>query len=76
MLSHLYRLMRSFELSHGYRPNLLTLHPIHYFELRSSLPAYARHLELTRFLGMKVVLSSESIHPHVSWSAVAERDSA
>ncbi len=76
MLSHLYRLIRAFESTHGYRPNLLTLHPIHYFELRVGLPGYTRHLELTRFLGMRVVLSTESIHPHVSWSATAERESA
>ncbi|MEJ2106302.1 MAG: hypothetical protein P8X48_03090 [Acidiferrobacteraceae bacterium] len=76
MLSHLYRLIRAFETRHGYRPNILTIHPRHYSELRDSLPAYTRYLELTRFLGMRVVLSSDSIHPHVSWSAVAERDSA
>lgn len=42
MLSFIYQLARTFELEHGYPPNLLYLNPLHYPSLMSALPEEAR----------------------------------
>jgi hypothetical protein len=76
MLSFIYRLVRDYESSHGYRPNLLVINPRHYQNLRQSVPVLSAPVELTRFLGMRVLLDGECTHPHVSWSAIAERELA
>lgn len=76
MLSFIYRLVRDYEANHGYRPNLLSLNPSHYRQLCAALPIFAQQQAMSRFLGMRLILSDETLHPHVSWSAAAERESA
>lgn len=76
MLSFIYRLVRDYESSHGYRPNLLVIHPRHYRNLRQSLPVLSAPVELARFLGMRVLIDGDCVHPHVYWSAIAERKRA
>ncbi len=76
MLSFIYRLAREFEASHGYRPNLLQLSPQHFTELQRNLPEFTHRHEMTRFLGMRILISAEAMHPHVVWSSIAELESA
>lgn len=76
MLGFIYRLVRKFESEHGYRPNLLQISPQHLSELQRNLPEYSHRQEMTRFLGMRIVISREVVHPHVIWSSIAEVDSA
>ncbi len=76
MLSFIYRLVRKFESEHGYRPNLLQISPQHFSELQRNLPEYSLRQGMTRFLGMRILISPEVVHPHVVWSSIAEVDSA
>jgi hypothetical protein len=76
MLSFIYRLVKQFESEHGYPPNLLEISPIHFAQLRHSLPMLSQREELRRFLGMRILFSRDAVHPHVAWSAIAEVESA
>jgi hypothetical protein len=68
--------VREFETGHGYRPNLLQISPQHFSDLQSSLPEFIQREEMTRFLGMRIIFSQETTHPHVAWIAIAEVESA
>lgn len=76
MLSFIYRLAREFESEHRYRPNLLIISPQHFTELQRNLPEFPHHQDMTRFLGMRIVISPKAIHPHVAWNPNAEVKSA
>lgn len=73
MLSFIYQLSRTFELEHGYPPNLLYLNPRHYPVLMSSLPEEASHDNLRQRLAMEILLTDEVVHPHVAWRQQAQR---
>jgi len=73
MLSFIYQLARTFELEHGYPPNLLYLNPHHYPALISALPGESKHDSLRQRLGMEIILTDEVVHPHVAWSRLAQR---
>lgn len=65
MLSHIYRIVMQFEQTHGYRPNLLYLNPIHFYHLREQLDN--RNIEQIRLLlGMEIIITNDAIHPHVA----------
>jgi len=70
MLSFLYNLAHDFELSHGYRANLLYINPRHYAALRAELEEIDNLDKLTQFLGMDLVFSDEATHPHVVWQPI------
>ena len=72
MLSFIYRLVKQFEASHGYPPNLLQISPEHYSLLKESTPLLSHHEDLRKFLGMRIIFSRDAVHPHVAWSAIAE----
>jgi hypothetical protein len=67
MLSFLYRLVERYHREHGLHPNLLYLNPQHYQRLLESLPEMADQEEVSRFLIMQIVISPETVHPHVAW---------
>ena len=73
MLSFVYRLARTFEKEHGYRPNLLYVNYSHYLALQADLPNDAEQGTLARRLGMEIVLTDEAVHPHVAWNRTAWR---
>lgn len=76
MLSFLYRLARAYREEHGYRPNVVVMNAAHYRLLLDSLPGLANSGDLAHFLGMDVILSEESVHPHVAWMPQSRRISA
>jgi hypothetical protein len=76
MLSFLYRLARSYQQEHGYRPNAVVMSKAHFRLLQESLPEIADYTDLARLLGMEVVLSEDCIHPHVAWMPMARRAAA
>jgi hypothetical protein len=68
MLSFVYQLAHTFEREHGYRPNLLYLNHRHYHALRADLPTDSEQGTLRERLGMEIILTDESVHPHVAWT--------
>ena len=76
MLSFLYRLARSFQDEHGYRPNTVVMNAQHYQLLQQSVPEVSDYTGLTGLLGMEIMLSDDCVHPHVAWSPSARRASA
>ncbi len=73
MLSFIYQLAHTFELEHGYPPNLLYLNPRHYPSLLSALPEEATDDHLRLRLGMEIILTDEVVHPRVAWTERARR---
>jgi len=69
MLSFIYRLVRHFEKEHGIRPNLLYLNPTHLNSLREQLNACHQLDEIVELLGMEIVITRETMHPHVAWAS-------
>jgi len=70
MLSYLYKVSCNFERQHGYAPNLLYLSNQHFEQLKAELADIPQLADLTLFLGMELVISSDCLHPEVVWSAV------
>lgn len=70
MLSFLFRLMNKFEQEHGYRPNVLYMNEYHFHSLYDALAEIKDLDALTKFMGMELVLSTDSCQPHVAWSPV------
>ncbi len=73
MLSFLYRIARSYQQEHGYRPNVVVMNKAHFRVLQASLPGISEYADLARLLGMEVVLSEDCVHPHMSWMPLARR---
>jgi hypothetical protein len=67
MLSFLYRLVRAFHQEHGYSPNVVTMNAQHYQRLLENIPEMQDYGSVSRFLMMDIILSEESMHPHVGW---------
>ena len=67
MLSFLYRLVQAFRQEHGYRPNVVVMNAQHYQQLVHALPEMQDYGSISRFLMLEVILSDESVHPHVGW---------
>lgn len=76
MLSFIYQLVRSFELSHGFPPNLLYLNRTHLAALREQMDDIQDLDLLAERLGMDIVISNEALHPHVAWSRIPWRRQA
>ena len=67
MLSFIYNLVSNFESSHGLRPNLLYLNPLH---LQYLTDGFAEDYDLFRImdlLQMEIIVEDEAVHPHVAW---------
>ena len=75
MLSFLYRLIRAFHQEHGYSPNTVVMNAQHYQRLLENVPEMQDYGSVSRFLMMDIILSEESIHPHVGWMAQAQNKS-
>jgi len=71
MLSFIYSLVRSFEAEHSVPPNLLYLSSSHLDHLQQELHGALNIDMLPHLLGMEIVISNETIHPHVSWAPIA-----
>jgi hypothetical protein len=69
MLSFLYRLVRAFHREHGYSPNVVVMNAQHYQRLLEDVPEMQDYGSVSRFLMMEIILSEESMHPHVGWMA-------
>jgi uncharacterized protein (DUF1697 family) len=76
MLSFLYRLVRAFRQEHGYSPNVVVMNAQHYQRLLENVPEMPDYGSVSHFLMMEVILSEESMHPHVSWMAQAQNKSS
>lgn len=69
MLSFVYRLVRSFEQEHGVHPNLLYLSSAHMQSLREQLDACEQMDDIVNLLGMEIIITDETMHPHVAWTS-------
>ncbi len=69
MLSFVYRLVRSFEQEHGVHPNLLYLSSVHMQSLREQLDACDQMDDIVNLLGMEIIITDETMHPHVAWTS-------
>lgn len=67
MLSFIYRLISNFEKEHGFTPNLLYLNQFHLEMLRTQLERKVDGAELAQLLDMEIIISQDSVHPHVEW---------
>ncbi len=67
MLSFIYRLIRNFEKEHGFTPNLLYLNQFHLEMLRTQLDRKVDGSDLAQLLDMEIIISQDSVHPHVEW---------
>lgn len=67
MLSFLYRLVEHYHRAHGLHPNLLYLNLEHYHKLLECLPEMKNQEQVSRFLMMQIIVSPETVHPHVAW---------
>jgi len=76
MLSFLFRLIHDFHAGHGFNPNTLYINTFHYRNLRESVPGLTADADLARFLDVDIILSEESIHPHVAWLIPESRQRA
>ena len=76
MLSFLYRLVRAFRKEHGYSPNVVVMNAQHYQRLLENVPEMQDYGSVSRFLMMEIILSEESMHPHVGWMAQAQNKSS
>ena len=72
MLSFLFRLIRAFSREHGYSPNFVVMNAQHYQRLRAEIPEMRDHASVSRFLRLEIILSEESVHPHVRWMPSAQ----
>lgn len=70
MLSFIYRLVRDFEKEHGLRPNLLYLNPAHLHTLHEQIDSRGPFDDLSRLLGMEIIVTQEAVHPHVAWTHI------
>jgi len=75
MLSFILRLQRDFEREHGFSPNVLYLNRELYQRLKFDLGDALRP-SVSERLGLDVILSADSIHPHVGWMASALKKTA
>lgn len=70
MLSFLYRMAKSFETEHGFRPNMLYLNNQHFLQLKTQLDNIKDLDALNHLLGMEIVLDDELTQPHVACSCI------
>ncbi len=70
MLSFIYQIARRFELKHGFSPNLIHLNNKQFEYLSEELADIDGLDNLSKILGMEIVLQADLTHPTVSWSAV------
>ena len=76
MLSFLYRLVRAFRQEHGYSPNVVVMNAQHYQRLLDNVPEMTEYGSVSRFLMMEIILSEDSVHPHVGWMMQARKKSS
>ncbi len=74
MLSFVYQIVRAFQREHGFRPNVLYIHPDHLERLRGEFANPEDLVGIRRILDMEIVVRGDVIHPHVGWSQVAARE--
>ncbi len=71
MLSYIVRLVQEFEQEHGVHPNLLYLNEQHLQHLQEGLREGNNLQRVRDILHMDIVLTRESVHPHVLWTQTA-----
>ena len=70
MLSYLYRIVTHYQRTHGVAPTLMYINPEHLIQLRRDLSGISDLEDISRFLGMEILLDREVRHPHVTWSRI------
>jgi len=73
MLSFIYRLIRDFEEEHGIHPNVLFINEVHAHYLKNGFAEHYSYQAIKDLLQMELVISRETVHPHVAWSASVVR---
>ena len=73
MLSYIYQIASRFEKTHGVAPTLLYLNQRQYHQLREDMIEIPDLQGVASLLGMEIIISEETIHPHVALSAVNSR---
>ena len=76
MLSFINRLVREYELEHGFHPNLLYLNRFHAEHLKTAFDADLSVAQILDFLGMEMIIENEITHPRVAWTQMAQRATA
>ena len=70
MLSYIYQIVSRFERNHGVAPTLLYLNQVQYRQLREDMIEIPDLQGVSSLLGMEIIISEETVHPRVVWSAV------
>ena len=76
MLSFIVRLVRDFELEHGFQPNLLYLNRLHFGHLNSAFDASYSMTQILDCLGMKIIIENDITHPRVAWRQLEKKVAA
>ena len=76
MLSFINRLVREFELEHGFRPNLLYLNRFHAEHLKAAFDPDYTMAQILDVLGMELIIENNITQPHVAWTQTAKRVAA
>jgi hypothetical protein len=76
MLSFIYRLIRDFEQEHGIHPNVLYINEVHAHYLRNGFAEHYSYQAIRDLLRMELVISRETVHPHVAWTASVARQAS
>ena len=73
MLDYICRLVIGFEREHAMRPNLLYINKTHCEHLKASFDESYSMGQIMDILQMEVIIDSNSVHPHVCWTQVAQQ---
>lgn len=76
MLSFIYNLVNTFKATHGIHPNLLYLNESHLKHLLNQFSDDYDLIQIMDFLDMEIIIDNESLHPHVSKTAIMEYKTA
>ena len=72
MLSHIYRLISSFEHEHGIHPNLLYMNGEHVEYLQACFSEEYSLEHIMKMLEMELIIEEDIMHPHAVWTTFAQ----
>ncbi|MDT8404958.1 hypothetical protein [Sulfuriflexus sp.] len=76
MLSFIYRLVYTFEIEQGMKPNVLYLNAIHFRRLCQDFFDPNDIEAIINRLDMEIVIDNNALHPHMSRVSTSQRQAA
>ena len=76
MLSFIYSLIRNFEQEHGIHPNVLYINEVHAHYLKTGFAEHYSYQAIRDLIRMELVISRETVHPNVAWTASIARQAS